>query len=88
MGFVHNILIYLNLEQISKKSYDLQYAGGSSRGYFSYLVLRPVPKLPAVMAVFQLLQITSWEFSSSFPGDDFMYKYVINLIEKGMIEAV
>ena len=59
MGFVRNILIYLNLEKITKQSYVLRYAGGSSRGYFLDLVLRPVPKLPTVTAVFQLLQITS-----------------------------
>ena len=83
MGFVQNILFYLNRKEITKQSYGLRYVGGSSRGYFPYLVLRSVPKLPAVTAVFQLLQITSWGFSSSFLGDNFMYKYVINLIEKG-----
>ena len=82
MGFVRNILIYLNREEITKKSYGFQYAGGPLRGYFPDLVLRPVPKLPAVTAMFQLLQITSWGFNSSFPGDNFMYKYVIHLIEK------
>ena len=85
MGFVRNILIYLNREEISKQSYGLRYTGGSSRGYFPDLVLRPVPKLPAVTAMFQLLQITSWGFSYSFPGDNFMYKYVINLIKKGLL---
>ena len=85
MGFVRNVLIYLTCEEISKKSYGLWYAGGSSRGYFLDLVL-PVPKLPAVTVVFQLLQITSWEFSSSFPWDNFMYKYVINLIGRNRRE--
>ena len=84
MGFVRNILIYLIPEEISKQSYGLRYAGGSSRGYFPDLVLQLVPKLPAVTAMFQLLQITSWGFSSSFPGDNFMYKYVIHLIERGI----
>ena len=83
MGFVRNSLIYLNRKEISKQSHSLWYTGGSSRDYFPYLLLRPVPKLLAVTTVFQLLQITSWGFSSSFPWDDFMYKYVINLIEKG-----
>ena len=83
MGFVRNNPIYLIHEEIAKQSYGLQYAGGSSRGYFPDLVLRPVPKLPVVTVVFQLLQITSWGFSSSFPWDNFMYKYVINLIERG-----
>ena len=82
MGFVHNILIYLTHGEIAKQSHGLWYTGGSSRGYFPYLLLWSVPKLPAVTAVFQLLQITSWGFSSSFPWDNFMYKYVINLIEK------
>ena len=82
MGFVRDILIYLTREDISKQSHSLRYAGGSSRGYFPDLVLRLVPKLPTVTVVFQLLQITSWGFSSSFPGDNFMYKYVINLMEK------
>ena len=83
MGFVRNILIYLNLMEITKQSYGLRYAGGSSRGYFPDLLLWPVPKLSAVTAVFQLLQITSWGFSSSFLGDNFMYKDIINLIETG-----
>jgi len=85
MGFVRNILIYLTREEISKQSYGLRYAGGSSKGYFPDLVLRPVPKLPVVTAMFQLLQITSWGFSYSFPVDNFMYKYVINLIKKGWL---
>ena len=59
MGFVRNILIYLNREEMAKKSYGLRYAGGSSRRYFPDLVLRPVPKLPTVTVVSQLLQITS-----------------------------
>ena len=59
MGFVHNILIYLTLEEMAKQSYGLRYAGGSSRRYFPDLVLRPVPKLPTVTVVYQLLQITS-----------------------------
>ena len=82
MGFVHDILIYLNRKEITKKIYGLRYAGGSLRGYFLDLLLQLVPKLPVVMVVFQLLQITSWGFSSSFPWDNFMYKYVINLIYK------
>ena len=81
MGFVRDILIYLIRKEIAKKSHSFQYASGSSRGYFLDLVLWPVPKLPAITVVFQLLQITSWGFSSSFPWDNFMYKYVINLIE-------
>ena len=85
MGFVRNILIYLTREEIFKQSYCLRYAGGSSKGYFPDLVLRPVPKLPVVTAMFQLLQITSWGFSYSFPGDNFMYKYVINLIKRGLL---
>ena len=60
MGFVHNILIYLTCEKMAKQSYGFRYAGGSSRSNFLDLVLRPVPKLPTVMAVFQLLRITSW----------------------------
>ena len=83
MGFVRNILIYLIHEEIAKQSHALRYTCGSSRGYFLDLLLQPVPKLLIVTAVFQLLQITSWGFSSSFPWDNFMYKYVINLIEKG-----
>ena len=67
MGFVHNKLIYLNQEEIAKKSHGLRYTGGSSRGYFPYLLLRPVPKLLAVTVMFQLLQITSWGLKSSFP---------------------
>ena len=83
MGFVCNSLIYLTYEEISKQSYGLRYTGVSLIGYFPYLLLRPVPKLLVVTTVFQLLQITSWGFSSSFPWDNFMYKYAINLIEKG-----
>ena len=67
MGLVRDILIYLTREEIAKQSNDLQQTDGSSRGYFSDLLLWPVPKLPAVTTVFQLLQITSWGFSSSFP---------------------
>ena len=83
MGFVCNSLIYLTYEEISKQSYGLRYTSVSLIGYFPDLLLWPVPKLLAVTAMFQLLQITSWGFSSSFPWDNFMYKYVINLIEKG-----
>ena len=82
MGFVRNNLVYLISKEITKKSHGLRYTNRSSRGYFPDLLLWPVPKLPAVMAVFQLLQITSWGIGSSFPWDDFMYKYAINLIEK------
>ena len=55
MGFVRNILIYLTNKEMSKQSYILRYEGGSSRGYFPYLMLWPVPKLPTVTVVFQLL---------------------------------
>ena len=67
MGFVLSILIYLTLEEMAKQSDGLGYTDGSSRGYFLDLVLQQVPKLPAVTVVFQLLQITSRRFSSSFP---------------------
>ena len=83
MGFVCNNLIYSMHKEISRKSHGLQYIGGSLRGYFPDLLFRLVPKLSAVTVVFQLLQIISWGFISSFPWDNFMYKYVINLIEKG-----
>ena len=85
MGFVCNIIIYLTREHMAKQSDGSGYTDGSSRGYFPDLVLRPVPKLPTVTAVFQLLQIISWGLSYSFPGDNFMYKYVINLIKKGLL---
>ena len=82
MGFVHNILIYLTHGEIAKQSQVLRYTGGSSRGYFLDLLLWPVPKLLVVTAVFQLLQITSFGFGSSFPWENFMYKYVINLMKR------
>ena len=81
MGFLRNNLIYLTREEIAKQIHGLRYIGDSLRWYFPYLMLQSVPKLLTVTAVFQLLQITSWGFSSSFPWDNFMYKYVINLIE-------
>ena len=83
MGFMRNILIYLTLKEIAKQSHGLQYTTSSSRGYFLDLLLRPVPKLSVVTAIFQPLQITSWGFRSSFPWDNFMHKYIINLIERG-----
>ena len=82
MGFVRNNLIYLNIEEITKRFHGLWYTTGSLRGYFPYLLLWPVPKLLAVTAVFQLLHIKSWGFGFSFSWENFMYKYVINLSEK------
>ena len=67
MGFVRNILIYLTVKEMAKKSDGLGYIDGSLRGYFPDLLLWPVPKLLVVMAMFQLLQITSWRSISSFP---------------------
>ena len=82
MGFVRNSRIYMDCKKIAKQSHGLWYTCCSLRGYFPDLLLWPGPNLLAVTAVFQLLQITSWGFSSSFPWDNFMYKYLINLIEK------
>ena len=82
MIFVCNNLIYLNCKEIAKQCHSLQYTGDSLRGYFPDLLLWPVPKLLAVTPMFQMLHITIWGFSSSFPWDNFMYKYLINLFEK------
>ena len=78
MGFVCNGLNYLNHDKISQNNHDLRDTSGSARGYFSIFV---------VMTGFQINKFvkTNSKLGIQFLilMNDFMYKYVISLMEKG-----